>query len=108
MQHTKLNCRNNVVENKLLYSSNILKRPPRESKDLSPIVSVLHESLSHVNRQYRINETRLPLPPALETDLPKVHPKSPVMQRIESLEQKIEKLSKRFGRIEATILSILP
>lgn len=106
--NTQANYRKNVGEDRAISSPNTLNSQPKGSKDPVSIGSVVHKSLSHLNQQYRINETRLSTPPVFKTDLLKSRPKSPVIQCIESLEQKIENLSEQLDRIEAAILSILP
>ena len=93
-------------ENTGIFNLNTPARSQRKACEKPvPIGSILHESLRHLTRsqEHQNKQRKLSTPPAPEACLSKAPPKSPIINRIEKLEQQIESLFEKLQYLNAVI-----
>jgi hypothetical protein len=87
-------------ENINVFDSNTQRRPCEKPV---PIGAVLDKTLLHLPRKHHQNQRKLLPPPPPETASPKAYPSSPIIKRIEGLEQQMESLFEQLQYLNAVI-----
>lgn len=87
-------------ENANVFDSNTQRRPCEKPV---PISAVLDKTLLHLPFKHHRNQRKLLSPPPPETAPPKAYPGSPIIKRIEGLEQQIESIFEQLQYLNAVI-----